>query len=252
MLVVEVTTPRPVGQKRLVRIRSIPTSANATPREAEVESEFLWPLARGRDVERFALCTSERYVIVAHDPSDLSSVLTVDELAGRAPHLFDYLEPWIERLAQRSPYAELRPTPSRPWGIQGPWSHLRRNANLVLCRYMHPRGRPPAAVAVARTNPQLARVTTVYPNNKSNFVAVASEAEAWFIASFINSAPAQDAISRFVSTTTIGPAALQRLPIPRFDPDDAAHTALSDLGRKVAIGEADLVELDGVVRQVAI
>lgn len=255
LLFVEVTTPRPVGRDHLVGIRSVPSAGPNTKddavREAEVEAEYLWPLLRGHNVNAFNVTPSGLYVIVAHDPDNLTSVLTVDELAQRAPRLFDYLEPWIHRLAGRSPYGELHPTRERPWGIQGPWGHLNRSANLAVTRYMHPQRRPPAAVISPKFDERLGMVTTAYPNNKTNFVAVGSAdhgAEAWYLVSFVNAPVAQDSIARFVSSTTIPPSALQRLPILRYSTDNALQGDLVAKGRAVAAGEASIQDLDAAVR----
>ena len=215
-------------------------------------ADFLWPLARGQNVQPFSLEDSGLYEIVAHDPDDLASVLTVDQLAGRAPRLFDFLEPWMARLAKRSPYQELQPSAERPWGIQGPWMHLSRTAPLVLCRYMHPQRKPPAAVALSRYEPKLGLVTTVYPNNKSDFVRAGSEDEAWYIAACVNAPCSQAALARFVSSTTIGPSALGRLPLPRFEPANPLHFQVVAQGRKLSgcLPQRDeMDELDALVRR---
>jgi hypothetical protein len=255
LFVVRVLTPTPSGAERLVRIRAerVP---GATPwyeegHEGDVEAEYLWPLARGRDVQPFRLDESGLYVIVPHDPDDLTRVLSVEDLAQRAGHLFDYLERWTGRLAARSPYQELQPTNERPWGIQGPWAHIRRESTLAMCRYMHPLGRPPAAVAEPRFDPRLGMSTTVYPNNKSNFVKVDSAEEAWFVVGCVNAPYAQEALSRFVSTTTIGPAALHRLPIPKFEKANTLHAAVVIAAQTAASSQpGDYSELDGLVRAV--
>jgi hypothetical protein len=191
-------------------------------------------------------------VIVCHDPDNLTRVLTVEELATRAPRLFDFLEPLLPRLASRSPYQELQPTLERPWGIQGPWLHLRRGASLAVARYIFTGGTPPAAVSLPERDLRIGMTTVVYPNNKTNFVATESDEEAFYICAFVNSTAAQQAISRFVSSTTIPPAALQRLPIPKFDPANERHVALAALGRRFtgSPANADADALDAAVSAV--
>src|SRR5665648_975040 len=118
-----------MGPRGLVRVRSVPSAGRKTRgdtvREAEVEANFLWPMLRGKNIHALSTDSSGLYAIVCHDPHDLTRVLSVDELSTLAPRLYDYLEPWIDRLAARSPYrGALEPTPEHPWGIQGPWMHL--------------------------------------------------------------------------------------------------------------------------------
>jgi hypothetical protein len=103
---------------------------------------------------------------------------------------------------------------------------------MVLSRYMHPQKRPPAAVAVAEFDEKLGITTTVYPNNKCNFVQVGSESEAWYLAALLNSELALSGIARFVSSTTIAPSALERLPVPLFDRECADHRNLAVAAEK--------------------
>jgi len=226
-------TSAPAGSGELVRIRSLPSlganTRNDAVREAEVEAEFLWPAVRGRNVEPFDVSDSGQYVIAPYDTAMSDKPLSVDELMSRAPHLYDYLEPWIERLSNRSAY-QLSIDGDHPWPILGPWAHLRRGSHLVMTRYMHPNKTPPAAVRLARFDQRLGMTTTAYPNNKVNFIAADSESEAHYIAAWINAPACQEAIARFVSSTTIPPAALERLPIPKFDAGDPLHAELARLG----------------------
>jgi hypothetical protein len=81
---------------------------------------------------------------------------------------------------------------------------------------------------------RLNRTTLPYPNNKSNIYYAASADEAFFLSGFINSSPAQEALSRFAVSTGVTPQALARLPIPTFDSTNRDHMALADLGRRAA------------------
>lgn len=220
-------------------------------REAEVEADWLWPLLRGRDVDPFKTTPSGLYAVLAHDPDDIGTVITVADLMARAPMLFDYLEPWLDRLQNRSAY-DLRLTPQTPWGVSGPGKHLRPDAHLVVVRYMHPGKTPPAAVCSPIADPRLGRVTTVYPNNKVNFIATRSREEADYLAGFVNSPLAQAAIARQASSTTIAPVTMNSLPIPAFDPADERHVRLAAAALRCGTGaeEPDLAELDEVVASV--
>jgi len=257
LLLCEVLTPAPVGPDRRVLIRSRPdlgrnTSGEAV-REAEVEADWLWPVLRGRDVDPFKINRSSLYAVLAHDPNDMGTVNTVDDLMARAPMLFDYLEPWLDRLQNRSAY-DLRLTEQTPWGVSGPGRHLRPDAHLVVSRYMHPRRTPPAAVCSPLMDRRLGRVTTVYPNNKVNFIAAGTRREADYLAGFVNSPLAQAAIARQASSTTIAPVTMNSLPIPTFGPSDSSHLRLAECAARcsqaVALTEAVLDELDALVREV--
>ncbi len=123
-----------------------------------------------------------------------------------------------------------------PWGIQGTaWRHMKRNRFLVVSRYMEPNKRPPAAVVEPYDDPALGFRTTRYPNNKVNFLACTSLAEADFIAAYANSSPAHEAIARRSSSTTIAPATLNGLYLPRFNPGEQLHLEISAIGQECRV-----------------
>lgn len=223
----------------LVRIRTRPdlgrNTAHLSSVEALIESRFLWPLLRGANVFPFRTESSGLYAIVPHNPESPTKVLSRDEAVRTAPKMFDYFEPHLERLQGRSAY-DMKLDEDYPWGIQGTaWRHMSRSKILVVSRYMMPDARPPAAVVRPVEDPRLGFATTAYPNNKVNFLACSSLAEADYVAAFINSEPAQSTIARRVSSTTIGPSALNALAMPKYDPTDSAHLALADVGNECRI-----------------
>lgn len=220
----------------LVRIRTRPDLGRNTRAidsiECFVEAEFLWPLLRGSSVGPFHVTESSLYCIVPHLPEKLSQPITTSALIARGPRLYDYLENHIPRLVSRSAY-DLKLTDESPWGIQGTaWRHMGRLRALVVCRYMEPSGRPPAAVAMPQDDPRLGLRTTMYPNNKVNFVGCESLSQADYVAAFVNSGPVQDLIQRLSSTTTISPSTMNRIGIPIFDSDIRVHRDLSALGQE--------------------
>lgn len=233
---VRVTTPRPVhGLVRIESSRAVGRKFRDVPEASgEVEPEFLWPLLRGRDVRRYFVETPDLHVILAHDPQDLARPLTQRELIDKAPCLFDYLSPLIPYLMQRSPYHGVAFTRECPWPVQGPWAHLRRDSHLVVCQYMSPDKRPPAAAVSPRRDERTGFETVRYPNNKSNVLVVRSEDEAHYVTAWVNSSLCQGALASFVSSTSIPPAALNRLPIPEFDAANQDHRDLADLSSQLA------------------
>ena len=252
---VEILSNTPQDGKVLVR--NVPQVGSNTkgllPREGLIETKFLWPLARGRDVDRFSIRESGLYAILPHDPADLRRVLTRDELAEIGPGLWDFLEEWIPVLMARSPYGKLQPSEDMPWGILGPTEHLDRNMPLVLSRYMYPTKQPPAAISAPRMDTKLGFPTVCYPNNKSNIYVTRSLDEARFLAGWVNSGSAAGAISRLASSTTISPVMLNRLPIPKFDPNNSTHMEISNLAEEFESEDYGGSEmLDRLVEQSAI
>lgn len=231
----EIVSSRPYPGN-IVRIRTRPdlgrNTAGEPSREALIETRFLWPLLRGANVNAFTTDKSGLYCIVPHDPEKLTRVITKQEAVRTAPHLFDYMEPNLDRLQGRSAY-DMKLSADTPWGIQGTaWRHMGRSSVLVAARYMMPNSRPPAAVIRPREDPLLGFSTITYPNNKVNFLTCENLDEADYVAAFLNSPPAQSTIARRVSATTIAPSTLNALALPKYDYMNTTHAAIADVGRE--------------------
>lgn len=243
-----VTVERDTKAGRNEAIPVIPNASIGTDDGQTMEAAYLWPLVRGENVHPFRVEPSERYMILAHQAGDLRLVMTDADLATHAPKLLDYLEPFRKQLSERSAYTPLNPS-ADPYGILGPTAHITRTKPLVVSRYMEPRRRPPAAVILPEIDPRLGFETVCYPNNKCNVLVCESEAEAHYVAAWANSNLAQSAIAAISSSTTIGPNVFERLAMPRYDPDDEAHAALSELGKRAHDGtDLDSEQLNNLVR----
>ena len=256
-----VITASPTGATMQIRVRNLPeagrNTAGAIPREGVVEAEYFWPLVKGEDVQRWVVRDTDRFIFVPYVLSNARvEKLTVDKCATSAPRTLQYLLPWIERYAGRSMYRGGLDE-QFPWELSGPTDHLKSEGALLFVRYLATGGRPAAAVREASFYPRLGRTTLPLPNNKSNIYYTKSVAEAHYIAAFINSGPAQDALGRFAVSTGVTPAALARLPISRFSPLDPLHAALAQAGKDAADlalrGETDkLIEVEQAIASLVI
>jgi hypothetical protein len=248
-----VLTPAPTGDRRHIRVRNIPDAGDNTrgeePREGVVEADLLWPLVKGEDVTKWLVHSTDRYWFVPYEPGEANPDITIDSVASRFPRFFQYVQPWISRYASRSLYQRDAPE-DFPWSLSGPIEHLRPDGALLLVRYI---GAPVAAVATPTYDPRLERTTLPIPNNKSNIYYAESSDEAHYMAAFINSGPAQGALSRFAVSTGVTPVALARLPLPRFNASNPEHRALADIGRRASevAATADLEELEVIERAAA-
>jgi hypothetical protein len=223
------------GTPPVIRVRNDPeagrNTAGETPREGVVEAALFWPLVKGEDVTRWAVATTHRYVFVPYDATQRPPApVTTVRCATEFPRLFRYLQPWTDRFLNRSMY-QRQLSADFPWELSGPIEHLRTSGALVFIRYLATDGQPAAAVRVPTYDARLNRESLPYPNNKSNIYYASSEDQAYFLAAFINSSPAQEALSRFAVSTGVTPAALARLPIPPFEQENVNHRRLAALGR---------------------
>jgi N-6 DNA Methylase len=259
-----ILTPEPTRPNAHIRVRNDPeagrNTAGETARQGVVEAAFFWPLVKGEDVQRWVVASTDRYVLVPYIVDGVSVAdLDLDTAASDAPRLLQFAQPWLARYQGRSMYRRDL-SDEFPWELSGPVEHLRAEGALVFVRYLATGGRPAAAVREPSLDQRLGRTTLPLPNNKSNIYYTSDPDEAHFIAAFINSEPAQSALARFAVSTGVTPAALARLPMPRFDPANESHIALAVLGRAAATDAADGNEegvqeaeaaLNAIVEQVA-
>jgi hypothetical protein len=230
-----IITTSPTDTSLHIRVRNLPESGRnttgMTPREGVVEADYFWPLVKGEDVQRWIVRDTDRFIFVPYIlVGDEVERLTVEHCATRAPRTLQYLQTWIPRYADRSMYRRGLDE-QFPWELSGPTDHLRPDGALLFVRYLATGGRPAAAVREASFYPRLGRTTLPLPNNKSNIYYTSSVPEAHYIAAFINSSPAQDALGRFAVSTGVTPAALARLPIARFEPAIQLHNELAQAGK---------------------
>jgi len=236
ILFVELDNPLPPSghSPRTLTILTRPdlgkNTRHMTSYEAKIEPTLLWPLIKGSDVQPWRVRESGLYVIVAHDEEDPTRILTEEELIRVSGRLFDFLEPHLDMLRNRSLYRD-RGAVGGPWGLSGPTEHLDAQAHVVMVRYIAAAGRPAAAVASPHVDPYLGRRTVSLPNNKTNVYFTRNEDEAYYLAGWVNSSPVQDALERFSAATGITPRALERLPVQRFDADDTNHVEVARLAR---------------------
>lgn len=251
-----VHTPRP-DAGGLIRVSNLPEAGRNTagqePRSGTVEAALWWPLVKGEDVDRWRVKVADRYVLVAYHSGKHPKQITAAECRKLFPRTYRYLEPWTQRFLDRSMYLEALDE-NFPWALSGPLDHLSAEGALVFVRYLASGGKPAAAVCEPWHDKRLGRTTLPLPNNKSNIYYASNLDEAHFIAAFINSPAGQEALGRFAVDTGVTPAALQRLPMPRYDAREPSHRALANLGRRGGLaGDSEELseQLDVAVHDVA-
>jgi len=81
-----ITNPPESGQKK--RVKQITT---------KIEADLVYPLVRGRDIEKWCVRFSDRYIIVPHVPSTAEPIRE-SELKTKLPLTYQYLANYREEL----------------------------------------------------------------------------------------------------------------------------------------------------------
>jgi hypothetical protein len=226
---VNIVLKRPDG---LVVVRNITEGAKVKVDEVTepIEPDLLYPLLRGRDVQRWKAQPSA-WILMVQDPEERQGY---DEewLQENCPRTYGYLKRFEEVLRERAAFkryftrkdkngriVETGPFYSMfdvgtytfaPWKVVWPWIS---------------KGIRAAVVGLFDGKP-------VVPEHNAFLVACDALEEALYICALLNSSAGDFAIRSFFSTGGGGigaPVVLEHIRIPRFDPKNPVHCRLAEL-----------------------
>ncbi|HET9399852.1 MAG TPA: N-6 DNA methylase [Candidatus Acidoferrales bacterium] len=206
-----------------------------------LDGRFVFPLARGRDVERWSVHPRCSMVLPqqTHDPA---KAIPEAELRAEAPETYSYFKLFEQALRERSGFKKF----FRP-GIDPFYSVYNVGAytfakHKVLWREVAQDLR--AAVSEGTDQP-------LVPDHTLVLAPAETSAEAHYLCAVLNSSPANFIVANYVALHP-APHVLKYIRIPRFDNRIAEHRELSALSRNahIAVAEADLAQVDSIETQV--
>jgi len=246
---VNIVLKRPDG---LVVVRNIVEGARVQVEEVTetIEPDLLYPLLRGRDVQRWRAEPSA-WIIVPQDPRNPTRAYPEQELQARHPKTYAYLKRFEKLLCNRSGYKQIlsKREPEfygvmdigdytfAPWKVVWPWIS---------------KGVRAAVVGFVSVKP-------VIPEHNVFLVACQKKEEAFYIAALMNSSLGDFSVRSFFSTGGggIGSAVvLEHIRIPRYDPANPVHRRLAELSEAAhaaakAGDEKQLKEIEAEIDRVA-
>jgi SAM-dependent methyltransferase len=216
---VDIVYKRPDG---LVMVRNITEGAKVKVDEVTepIEPDLLYPLLRGRDVQRWKAEPSA-YIIMPHTIETEWNAIAEGELQKFFPRTYGYLWRFRDTLLERRSGWYQKAKDRLPFYIMfaigtytfAPWK--------VVWRYIA----SDFIVAVAR--PRDGKL--VVPDHRLMLVDCLDENEAHYLCATLNSSPIRLAVRGFFVETQIAPHVIERLRIPRFDPENPVHLHLAEL-----------------------
>lgn len=216
-------------------VRNITAGAKRAVPQVErwLETRFIYPLLRGRDVKRWQAVPSVHMLIV-QDPQTRQGY-AIDWLAQHYPLTYAYLKEFEPILRQRATF-------KRYFRRDVPFYTMFDIGHYSFCRYKvvwHGFGKRRMAAAVVGTIDQKAIMSNqaMHP-----FIGLNDEDEAHYLAACLNSIPFEFAV---LSHTQRGgksfaqPGLLKTLRLVRYNSDDDRHRALADASRQAHQGSID-------------
>jgi hypothetical protein len=213
---------------RTLTSEELPGARPVDPVEgAWVEADLLHPLARGRDLGRYTLCTNDWYQLIPN--KHYEGVEPEEEFAERYPCAYSYLANYRDILTRRSTYRRYqRHLPFYVIYCVGeytfaPWK-------VVWMEQQDP-GSFRCAVVSEHAGSLLPNRLLI-PDHKLYFAALSSPEEAHFLCAYLNSQPVRAWLGGFLHGKQIGTSVLEFMCVPMFDPTDDAHTRLVEISRQ--------------------
>ncbi|GBC82945.1 hypothetical protein HRbin10_02083 [bacterium HR10] len=218
---VEPVMTRPDG---LVVVRNITEGAKIKVDEVTepIEPNLLYPLLRGRDVQRWRAEPSA-LILLPHNRETLWNAIPENEMQSLFPRTYGYLSlfrkvllnrrsGWYQKAKDRLPFYIMFAVGDYTFA---PWKVVwREQASKMTASVVGPRDGKP-----------------VVPDHKLMLVDCQSEPEAHFVCACLNSAIGQFVAQSYAVEIQMDPHILEHIRIPRYDPSDPVHRRLAELSQ---------------------
>ena len=194
---------------------------------ATIESDYVFPLLRGRDVQAWR-ATPSAHILAAHELRDFSEPVSLARLKRDAPLTFEFLRRFEKPLRKRSGYKQLH-------GERPEFYVIGNVGSYTLAPYK----------VVFKDLTEIFQCAAVTPDHKGHrdgkpaipdhtllFLTCDSEEEAYFTAGTLNSIPCRTALysaSSGVQTQRYFPTDVSRIRLPNFEAKERLHREIVSL-----------------------
>jgi len=234
----EVISERPDG---LLMVRNVTEGAKRKVDQINtaLEPDLVYPLLRGRDVQRWYARPSLR-ILMVQDPKTRRGI-DEEVLQQQYPKTWAYLKRFEKILRERSGFKRYFTRKDKHGHIveTGPFYSMFNVGDYTFApwKVVWPNMGNRVSAAVISS----AGEKPILPQHILSLIPTDNAAEAYYISALINSIPFQFAVYAYsqVGSKSFGaPEALERIHIPRFNSTDALHRELSQLSRRAHVSAA--------------
>jgi hypothetical protein len=190
--------------------------------ERRVESDYVFPLLRGRDVGKW-FASASGAVVLPHDPANPVDPIPFNQLGKKVQ---GFLFEFKEKLQNRKKFRNFDPSGTNWHGL---YSVLAATFSPYKVVWKEMASGSVASVVSASSIASGASKTVVIPDHKLMIIPAKTLKEAHFMAAVLNSSIARYIVLSFAISTGISTHILDKLPIPRFDDADRLHRILARL-----------------------
>ena len=238
---------KPAKVSGLIQIENNPKNGrrmDIIQSNALVETDYIFPLLRGRDVKRFsAKPVINQCVIVPQKGMHGDESLPVTQ-----PKLFKFLSKYREILEVRSSYLRFQKGKAF-WSI---WSTGEYTFSKYKVVWKEMSGSRFVAAYIDESDFNNSS-KIIIPDHKVYFVPLDNENEAAYLTAFLNSRLVAEAINAYSAALSLGTSVTDYLNIPKFDENNSTMMELATMAKKFTEGviptSADEIMLDTLVKK---
>ncbi len=193
--------------------------------ERKVESKYVYPLLRGRDVQPW-VSNPSCYILCAQQPGDFSHAVSENILKSKAPNLYSYfnIPAFRERLEVRAGYVKYLKPHGEPFYALYDIKNYTESSWKVVIREQA------SGLVSAVVGPLNQKI--VIPDHKLSLVACENAAEAHYLCALLNSAPAKYLIHGSGINTQISVSTIKNSNIKRYDSSKSLHQDLFKISKQ--------------------
>lgn len=184
-----------------------------------MEQEILYPLLRGKDVQRWS---SEQvlFIIIPQDPDKRQNGLALGKLKASYPLTFEYLATFQKALSVRRTYQKFLQPQGLPFYSLYDIKNYTFDPFKVVWKEVSTRI---DATVISQTNGKV-----IVPDHKLVFVSFNNDREAHYFCALMNSSIVHAFVKASAISTQNAPKLLKEISIPQFLGSEL-HNRLSDL-----------------------
>jgi len=238
---VEVVGERPGGLSIVSNITE-GAKRRAASVQAAVETKLLYPLLRGRDVQRWQ-ATPSAHILMVQDPH---SRIGIDEavMARDCPRAYSYLKRFEHILRARKTQVV------RHLMERGAFYSMFGVSDYTVSPCKVVWREQASCITAAVVGPTQAK--PIVPDHKLMMVQADSDVEAYYLCGALNSAPATLAAAAYAIQIQMGPHLLDHIALPTFTRNSKVHQWLAELSKAAheAAASGKAGELEHIEEQI--
>jgi hypothetical protein len=213
--------------------------------EKEIESSIVFPLLRGREVNRWHL-NRQYSIIVPQEPNQPSKAISLNSFKKQYPKGFGYFSIFEQKLANRSGYKKyLKPVGEPYYAIYNVGLYTFAPFKVVWKEQS-------TTFQCSVISSEDGKV--VVPDHKLMLVPFEDEQKAHYVCALLNSTPSQLIVQAYTISTQQSTHILENIEVTQFDKANVTHRDLARLSQqcheKTAAG-IDVSDLEEQIDELA-